>query len=38
MKVNLENRVKNIIRALGYELHYEEKQPSSSEDMYEIKF
>lgn len=38
MKVNLEERIKQAVRANGYELYYQEKQPSSPEDMYEIKF
>jgi hypothetical protein len=38
MKTNLENWLKQAIRNTGYELYYQEKLPSSSEDMYEIKF
>ena len=37
-RLNIENTIKKIVASKGYILNYEEKNPSSPEDMYEIKF
>lgn len=36
--IDIEKKISDILFKKGYILSYEEKQPSSSEDMYEIKF
>lgn len=37
-RINIEDTIKRIVASKGYMLNYEEVNPSSSEDMYEIKF
>ena len=37
-RIDIENTIKRIVASRGYVLNYEEKNPSSPEDMYEIKF
>lgn len=36
--MDIERKIKNICASLGYDLKYSETNPSSTEDMYEIKF
>lgn len=38
VRIDIENKLKEIIFKRGYVLTYEEIEPSSSEDMYEIRF
>lgn len=37
-RINIEDTIKRIVASKGYVLNYEETNPSSSDDMYEIKF
>lgn len=37
-RIDIEDTIKRIVASKGYVLNYEETNPSSSEDMYEIKF
>lgn len=37
-RINIEDTIKKIVASKGYILNYEEVNPSSPEDMYEIKF
>lgn len=37
-RINIEDTIKKIVASKGYILNYEETNPSSPEDMYEIKF
>lgn len=37
-RINIEDTIKRIVASKGYVLNYEETNPSSPEDMYEIKF
>lgn len=37
-RINIEDTIKRIVASKGYILNYEEINPSSPEDMYEIKF
>lgn len=37
-RIDIEDTIKRIVASRGYVLNYEEKNPSSPEDMYEIKF